>query len=50
MVRNALSVDLEEYYHGMEFEAALGPDRSRHLPSRVPRMRQQLAAHTGQSP
>ena len=35
MVRNALSVDLEEYYHGMEFEAALGPDRGRHLPSRV---------------
>lgn len=35
MVRNALSIDLEEYYHGMEFEAALGPDRSRHLPSRV---------------
>jgi len=35
MVRNALSVDLEEYYHGMEFEAALGPDRARVLPSRV---------------
>jgi polysaccharide deacetylase family protein (PEP-CTERM system associated) len=35
LIRNALSVDLEEYYHGMEFEAALGPDRSRHLPSRV---------------
>jgi polysaccharide deacetylase family protein (PEP-CTERM system associated) len=35
MVVNALSIDLEEYYHGMEFEAALGPDRGRHLPSRV---------------
>jgi polysaccharide deacetylase family protein (PEP-CTERM system associated) len=35
MIRNALSIDLEEYYHGMEFEAAVGHDRARHLPSRV---------------
>jgi len=35
MIRNALSIDLEEYYHGMEFEAALGPNRDRFLPSRV---------------
>jgi polysaccharide deacetylase family protein (PEP-CTERM system associated) len=35
MISNALSIDLEEYYHGMEFEAALGPDRDQHLPSRV---------------
>ncbi|ETX09173.1 MAG: hypothetical protein ETSY2_01070 [Candidatus Entotheonella gemina] len=35
MVVNALSVDVEEYYHGMEFEAAV-PEAQRHLlPSRV---------------
>ncbi len=35
MVVNALSVDVEEYYHGVEFEAAV-PDAARHrLPSRV---------------
>jgi len=35
MVVNALSVDVEEYYHGMEFEAAV-PEAERHLlPSRV---------------
>lgn len=35
MVVNALSVDVEEYYHGMEFEAAM-PEAERHLlPSRV---------------
>jgi polysaccharide deacetylase family protein (PEP-CTERM system associated) len=32
---NALSVDLEEYYHGMEFEAAMPGDRRGSLPSRV---------------
>lgn len=31
---NALSIDVEEYYHGMEFEAALGEARVQ-LPSRV---------------
>jgi polysaccharide deacetylase family protein (PEP-CTERM system associated) len=31
---NALSVDVEEYYHGMEFEAALGEKRAQ-LESRV---------------
>ena len=31
---NALSIDVEEYYHGMEFEAALGEARAQ-LPSRV---------------
>lgn len=34
-MQNALSVDLEEYYHGMEFEAAVGRDACRQLPSRV---------------
>lgn len=34
MVVNALSVDVEEYYHGVEFEAALGAARAA-LPSRV---------------
>src|SRR5207237_1415010 len=32
---NALTVDVEEYYHGYEFEAALGVDGLRRLPSRV---------------
>jgi len=32
---NALTVDVEEYYHGYEFEAALGVDGARRLPSRV---------------
>jgi polysaccharide deacetylase family protein (PEP-CTERM system associated) len=32
---NALTVDVEEYYHGYEFEAALGADGLRRLPSRV---------------
>jgi polysaccharide deacetylase family protein (PEP-CTERM system associated) len=35
MIRNALSIDLEEYYHGMEFEAALGNEGRSRLPSRV---------------
>src|SRR2546429_433658 len=34
-VVNALTVDVEEYYHGYEFEAALGIDGLRRLPSRV---------------
>ncbi|HEV8584321.1 MAG TPA: XrtA system polysaccharide deacetylase [Methylomirabilota bacterium] len=34
-VVNALTVDVEEYYHGYEFEAALGADGLRRLPSRV---------------
>ncbi len=32
---NALSVDVEEYYHGVEFEAAVPPQARPHLPSRV---------------
>jgi len=32
---NALTVDVEEYYHGYEFEAALGADGLQRLPSRV---------------
>src|SRR2546421_1246327 len=32
---NALTVDVEEYYHGYEFEAALGVDGLQRLPSRV---------------
>ena len=34
-VVNALTVDVEEYYHGYEFEAALGVDGLQRLPSRV---------------
>ncbi|MGH9318285.1 MAG: XrtA system polysaccharide deacetylase [Vicinamibacteria bacterium] len=32
---NALSIDVEEYYHGMEFEAAVPKHRRHLLPSRV---------------
>lgn len=32
---NALTVDVEEYYHGVEFEAAVPPSERRWLPSRV---------------
>jgi polysaccharide deacetylase family protein (PEP-CTERM system associated) len=32
---NALSVDVEEYYHGMEFEAAVPVGQRANLPSRV---------------
>lgn len=35
MVVNALSIDVEEYYHGMEFEAAVPADQRGELPSRV---------------
>ena len=35
MITNALSVDVEEYYHGMEFEAALPGEQRGSLPSRV---------------
>jgi polysaccharide deacetylase family protein (PEP-CTERM system associated) len=35
MITNALSVDVEEYYHGMEFEAAMPGERRESLPSRV---------------
>jgi len=35
MIVNALSVDVEEYYHGLEFEAAVPADERRQLPSRV---------------
>lgn len=35
MTVNALSVDVEEYYHGMEFEAAVAPADIPRLPSRV---------------
>jgi polysaccharide deacetylase family protein (PEP-CTERM system associated) len=34
-VVNALTVDVEEYYHGYDFEAALGAEGLRRLPSRV---------------
>jgi polysaccharide deacetylase family protein (PEP-CTERM system associated) len=34
-VVNALTVDVEEYYHGMEFEAAVPPEDRHLLPSRV---------------
>ena len=32
---NALTVDVEEYYHGVEFSEALGPEGLARLPSRV---------------
>ena len=32
---NVLSVDVEEYFHGMEFESAVPPDQRGKLPSRV---------------
>lgn len=35
MITNALSVDVEEYYHSMEFEAAVPAEQHRYLPSRV---------------
>src|SRR5215475_16071063 len=35
MIINALSVDVEEYYHGIEFEAAVPPEQRCFLPSRV---------------
>jgi polysaccharide deacetylase family protein (PEP-CTERM system associated) len=35
MLTNALSVDVEEYYHGLEFEAAVREDQRAHLPTRV---------------
>src|SRR5512138_1661991 len=34
-IANALTVDVEEYYHGYEFEAALGADGLERLPTRV---------------
>ncbi len=34
-VVNALTIDVEEYYHGVEFVEALGVDAQRRLPSRV---------------
>ena len=34
-VANILTVDLEEYYHGVEFAAALGAEGLAGLPSRV---------------
>jgi polysaccharide deacetylase family protein (PEP-CTERM system associated) len=41
-IANALTVDVEEYYHGYEFEAALGVDGLRRLPSRVVGQTQRL--------
>jgi polysaccharide deacetylase family protein (PEP-CTERM system associated) len=35
MIVNALSIDVEEYYHGLEFEAAVPAHERRQLPSRV---------------
>lgn len=37
MIHNALSIDVEEYYHGMEFEAAVPAYKRHRLPSRVER-------------
>jgi polysaccharide deacetylase family protein (PEP-CTERM system associated) len=34
-IANVLTVDVEEYYHGVEFAAALGPEALAALPSRV---------------
>lgn len=35
MVTNVLSIDVEEYYHSLEFEAAVPADQRCYLPSRV---------------
>lgn len=35
IITNALSIDVEEYYHGMEFEAAVPGNGRDYLPSRV---------------
>ena len=35
MIRNALSIDVEEYYHGMEFASAIPVGKHAYLPSRV---------------
>ena len=35
MIINALSVDVEEYYNGVEFEAAVPACERHRLPSRV---------------
>jgi polysaccharide deacetylase family protein (PEP-CTERM system associated) len=35
MIANVLTVDVEEYYHGVEFGVALGAEGMRRLPSRV---------------
>jgi polysaccharide deacetylase family protein (PEP-CTERM system associated) len=49
MIANALSIDVEEYYHGMEFEAAVPTEQRDNLPSRVEdsvdRVLALLAAH-----
>jgi polysaccharide deacetylase family protein (PEP-CTERM system associated) len=34
-IANVLTVDVEEYYHGVEFSVALGPEGPRRMPSRV---------------
>jgi len=44
MITNILSVDVEEYYHGMEFEAAISETRREHLPSRVEASVEQILA------
>jgi peptidoglycan/xylan/chitin deacetylase (PgdA/CDA1 family) len=44
MITNVLSVDVEEYYHGMEFAAALPGERRESLPSRVERSVDQVLA------
>ena len=45
---NVLTVDVEEFYHGVDFDTVLGPDSAARLPSRVvaqtERLRDQLEA------
>jgi len=46
---NVLTVDVEEFYHGVDFDTVLGPDSAARLPSRVvaqtERLLDQLEAH-----
>ncbi len=47
MIINALSIDVEEYYHGMEFEAAVPAPEREKLPSRVEESVEKILALLG---
>jgi polysaccharide deacetylase family protein (PEP-CTERM system associated) len=47
MIINALSIDVEEYYHGMEFEAAVPAPEREQLPSRVEESVEKILALLG---
>lgn len=44
MITNALSIDVEEYYHSVEFASALSAEQCRDLPSRVQESTRQVLA------